>query len=79
MPYFDVNKGTLFFGKWGMFAITGTAYPASLGIDPKLIVKDAIQDVNFLAARMYMGIKYGIRGPANQCCTNPIMFMQRHH
>jgi hypothetical protein len=41
MPYFDVNKGTLFFGKWGMFAISGTAYPASLGVDTKLIMKDA--------------------------------------
>jgi hypothetical protein len=42
MPYFDVNQGALFFGKWGMLAIAGTAYPTSLGIDPKLIVKDAI-------------------------------------
>jgi hypothetical protein len=42
MPYFDVNQGTLFFGKGSMFAVAGTTYPTSLGIDPKLIVKDAI-------------------------------------
>jgi hypothetical protein len=42
MPNFDVNQGALFFGKGGMFAVAGTAYPTSLGIDPKLIVKDAI-------------------------------------
>jgi hypothetical protein len=64
MPYFDVNKGTPLFGKRGMFAITGTAYPASLGIDPKLVMKDAIQDVNFLAARMNMRVKYRIGSPA---------------
>jgi len=41
MPYFDVNEGALFFGKRGMFAIAGAAYPTSLRVDPKLIVKDA--------------------------------------
>jgi hypothetical protein len=65
MPYFDVNEGALIFGKRGMFAIAGTAYPASLGIDSKLIVKDAIQHVYFLAARMNMGVKYRIRSPAH--------------
>jgi hypothetical protein len=64
MPYFDVNQGALFFGKWGMFAVTRAAYPTPFGVDPKLIVKDAIQDINFLAARMNMRIKYRIGSPA---------------
>ena len=65
MPYFDVNEGALFFGKRGMFAIARTAYPASLGVGPKLIVKDAIQDVNFFTARVNMRVKYRIGSPAH--------------
>jgi hypothetical protein len=65
MPHLDVNEGTLFFGKRGMFTVSGATNPTSLGIDPKLVMKDTIEDINFFAARMHMGIKYGIRGPAH--------------
>jgi hypothetical protein len=79
VPYLDVNEGALFFGKRGMFTVSGATNPTTLGIGPKLVMKDAIENVDFLATRMHMGVKHGIRGPANQCCTNPIMLMQWHH
>jgi hypothetical protein len=79
VPYLDVNESALFSSKRGMLTIAGATYPASLGVDPKLIMKDAIQDVNVLAARMNMGVKYRIGSPAHQGRTNTIMFMQRHH
>jgi hypothetical protein len=65
MPYFDVNEGALFFSERSMLAIAGTTYPASLGVGPKLIVKDAIQNENFLAAGMHVGIKHRIGSPAH--------------
>jgi hypothetical protein len=79
MPYLDVNQGALFISKRGMFAVSGTAYPTSLGIGPKLIMKYAIQDIYFLAARMHMWVKYRIGSPAHYSRTNTLMFMQRHH
>jgi hypothetical protein len=65
MPHLDVNEGTLFFGKRGMFTVSGATNPTSLGIDPKLVMKDTIEDEDFLAARVYMRIKYRIGSPAH--------------
>jgi hypothetical protein len=65
MPYLDVNQGAFFISERGMFAVSGATNPTSLGIDPKLIMKYAIEDVYFLAAWMHMGVKYRIGSPAH--------------
>jgi hypothetical protein len=65
VPYLDVNERAFRSSKGGVFAVTGAANPAPHGIGSKLIMKDAIEDVNFLAARMNMGIKDRIRSPPN--------------
>jgi hypothetical protein len=65
VPYLDINQSALAFGERRMLAIAGTTYPASLGVGPKLIVKNAIQDINFLAAGMHVGIKHRIGSPAH--------------
>jgi hypothetical protein len=65
VPYLDINQSALAFGERRMFTVTGATYPASLRVGAKLIVKDAFQNKNLLAAGMHVGIKHRIGSPAH--------------
>jgi len=78
MTRFDINQGTLGPGKGRMLTVARTANPRAGRIATVLIMKDPLQDKNFLASGMNVPIEHRVRAPFHERGVHTVKLMQGH-
>ena len=78
MARLDVDESAIRFGVRGVIAVGFITEPSACGVGTKFVMEGALQDDDFFATGVDVGIELSIRLPFNEGDTLGSMLMEGH-